>query len=236
MSEGHPEFNKALAQKAAEDWDKMRKQLRAGEVCPLWEGTGGTKWQPLLVEIHGEGAVFNFEGKTAPGVAEEGDQRLFHLQGGVITDGKVQLFGPTFLGTEPPPFDFTREYTVEEIPTVDLRLSELRGANVLRQLQILDTEEKASHDSVLFRATEFAGESGELCNLVKKLEREKYGWGGSTATSREVEDELADVQITLDLLAWKLRVNLSEATVRKFNADSEKRGLSARLEGINVPD
>lgn len=63
-----------------------------------------------------------------------------------------------------------------------------------------------------------AGEVGELCNLLKK----KYGRNESVPMA-EVAKEIADVQIYLDLLAARLRIDLGAATIQKFNETSTKK-------------
>ena len=80
-----------------------------------------------------------------------------------------------------------------------------------------------------FRAAELAGETGEACNIVKKIERANYGLRGSTATREQLAEELGDVLICLALLANAAGIDLESATVAKFNASSIKLGLDARL-------
>ena len=88
----------------------------------------------------------------------------------------------------------------------------------------------ASNDAgMMFDAVELGGEVGELLNVVKKLEREERGWRGSRAGPDDFADECADVLICLDKLARRRGVDLVAATVRKFNATSEKVGLPHRL-------
>jgi len=68
-----------------------------------------------------------------------------------------------------------------------------------------------------------AGETGELCNLLKKLRR------GDQVDMEDVADELADVICYADLTATRLGIDLAEAVRRKFNRVSEKRGSAVRL-------
>lgn len=82
---------------------------------------------------------------------------------------------------------------------------------------------------IMFDALELGGEVGELLNVVKKLEREDRGWRGSRATPEDFADECADVLICLDKLARRRGVDLAAATVRKFNATSDKVGLPHKL-------
>ncbi|WP_398473694.1 MazG-like family protein, partial [Tardiphaga sp.] len=55
--------------------------------------------------------------------------------------------------------------------------------------------------TVTYRANELAGEMGEACNIIKKLERERLGIRGSRATVEQLAEELADVVICADLIA-----------------------------------
>jgi NTP pyrophosphatase (non-canonical NTP hydrolase) len=81
----------------------------------------------------------------------------------------------------------------------------------------------------LFHATELGGEVGELLNIAKKLHREAMGWRGSRATEADLAEEIGDVLICLDKLAAQYNIDIADATVRKFNATSEKVGLPQRL-------
>jgi NTP pyrophosphatase (non-canonical NTP hydrolase) len=81
-----------------------------------------------------------------------------------------------------------------------------------------------------FRAMEFAGEAGELCNAVKKLVKEQRGIGTAKGDWQNIAEEIGDVMITLDLLANQLGLEIWPATVAKFNATTDKMGLKTRLE------
>jgi NTP pyrophosphatase (non-canonical NTP hydrolase) len=102
----------------------------------------------------------------------------------------------------------------------------LRDANRARHAEWF----KDKPVSLLFRATELAGEVGELCNAIKKLERERLGVKGTKATLQDVADELADVVISADLLGMQFGINIGEAIERKFNATSTKYKLKTRLQ------
>ncbi len=80
-----------------------------------------------------------------------------------------------------------------------------------------------------FRGNEMAGEVGEACNIIKKLERERHGWRGSRATRDQLADELADVVHTAVLCAITAGLDLESAVVAKFNTTSEKNGLATLL-------
>jgi NTP pyrophosphatase (non-canonical NTP hydrolase) len=77
--------------------------------------------------------------------------------------------------------------------------------------------------------TALTGEVGETANLLKKLRR------GDSVSMRDVADELADVQIYLDLLAAHLGVDLEHATISKFNEVSRKKGATTFLR-IETPE
>jgi NTP pyrophosphatase (non-canonical NTP hydrolase) len=74
------------------------------------------------------------------------------------------------------------------------------------------------------------GEVGEVANLIKRVEC--YGSlhkNGQVITTDEIGDELADIQAYLDLLAQHFGIDLGEATRRKFNAVSKRRGVEVFL-------
>lgn len=93
----------------------------------------------------------------------------------------------------------------------------LAEANKARD-ELWDPEHKITP---LFRATEFAGEAGEICNVIKKLEREKMGLRGSRDTIEHLASELADGMICLSLIAMQYGIDLDDAVANKFNATSE---------------
>jgi len=74
-----------------------------------------------------------------------------------------------------------------------------------------------------------AGEMGEACNIIKKLERERLGLPGSRASTEALADELADVIVYLDLIAAKAGIDLQAAIINKFNKDSVKHGFDVLL-------
>jgi NTP pyrophosphatase (non-canonical NTP hydrolase) len=105
-------------------------------------------------------------------------------------------------------------------------LEKLREANIVRQREWDANEEF----DLVFRAVEMAGEMGEACNVIKKLERERLGKRGSRATIAQLAEELADVIICVDLVAMDAGIDLVSAVRAKFNASSEKLGLATKLE------
>lgn len=81
-----------------------------------------------------------------------------------------------------------------------------------------------------FRGNELAGEVGEVCNVIKKLERERHGWRGSRDTKEHLAEELGDVIICASLVALESGIDLSEAVKAKFNSTSIKLDLPVLLE------
>lgn len=72
-------------------------------------------------------------------------------------------------------------------------------------------------------ATAVAGETGEMCNLVKKMRR------GEDIPIENVGKELADIVIYVDLLASRLGLDLSRCIVDKFNEVSVRVGSDVFL-------
>jgi|GEM_PF-303180 len=83
--------------------------------------------------------------------------------------------------------------------------------------------------------TALAGEVGELCNMIKKLQRvEKGGVDGGSSykasdiTREKMKEEIGGIAIYLDLLASLLDIGLEEAMVDTFNAKSKALGFPHR--------
>jgi NTP pyrophosphatase (non-canonical NTP hydrolase) len=94
----------------------------------------------------------------------------------------------------------------------------LRAANVARNSEWPG----ASRIDASFRGNELAGEVGEACNIIKKLERERLDIPGSWASSDRLADELADIIICVDLIGMHYGIDLRSAVFRKFNQTSAK--------------
>jgi NTP pyrophosphatase (non-canonical NTP hydrolase) len=101
----------------------------------------------------------------------------------------------------------------------------LRLANTARQAEW----DAGNQLTPAYRGNELAGEVGEACNVIKKLERERLGIKGSRDTVEHLAEELADVVICTDLIAMEFGIDLQQAVRDKFNATSEKVGLKTRL-------
>ena len=63
------------------------------------------------------------------------------------------------------------------------------------------------------------GEFGELANILKKVDRGDFLLSDKL---EDIEKELADIQTYLDILAFKLGVDLGTATIQKFNEISRR--------------
>ena len=107
----------------------------------------------------------------------------------------------------------------------DLSFRRLQEANDKRN-------EQWDPDGILngaFFGVELAGEVGEACNIIKKLERMRLKIPGSGATKESLGDELADVAICLCLVANYYHIDLENYIISKFNATSDKLGFSVKL-------
>lgn len=104
-----------------------------------------------------------------------------------------------------------------------LGLRELRRANYERQLALL--EHGTIRSSIEWSGSKHIEKvDDELAELVKAFA--DYRAGGSR---KALCDEIADVLICLDLFAMAFGVDLSEATVSKFNERSAEWGIPVRL-------
>jgi len=101
----------------------------------------------------------------------------------------------------------------------------LRAANELR-MQEWPGAEKVTP---AFQGNELAGEVGEACNVIKKLERSRLGIAGSKDTIEHLAEELADVVICVDLIASTYGIDLWSAVKSKFNGTSHMIGATVFL-------
>lgn len=102
----------------------------------------------------------------------------------------------------------------------------LRIANTFRQAEY-DPNSKLD---LSFRGNELAGEIGEACNIIKKLERERLGVVGSRATVHQLARELADGIICIDLVAAHQNISLWPVVVDVFNARSRQLNFKTFLD------
>ncbi len=117
-----------------------------------------------------------------------------------------------------------------------LDLAALRPLNVQRA-----TEGFKCYDNqpLTYWTTALAGEVGELCNMIKKMQRVERGGvdGGSSYSAKDItkemlQEEIGGIAIYLDLLASLLDISLEEAIIDTFNSKSEKYGFG---QFIKVP-
>ncbi len=118
-----------------------------------------------------------------------------------------------------------------------LRFDDLKRANLSRGTRW----HKGGLDewSVAQWAVAMAGEAGEVCNAVKKLDRIEDGIANLSEPSRQLSSreeaiaaigaEIADTVIYLDLLAQRLGLDMAEQIIRKFNKTSERYDFPERL-------
>lgn len=107
-----------------------------------------------------------------------------------------------------------------------LDLSALRPINVQRAK---DGFKCYDNQPLTYWTTALAGEVGELCNMIKKLQRVEKGGadGGSSYTAKDItkemlKEEIGGIAIYLDLLASLLEIDLEEAIMDTFNKKSVK--------------
>ena len=116
-----------------------------------------------------------------------------------------------------------------------LDLAALRPINVQRA-----TEGFKCYDNqpLTYWTTALAGEVGELCNMIKKMQRVERGGvdGGSSYTAKDIskemlKEEIGGIAIYLDLLASLLDISLEDAIIDTFNSKSEKYGFKQFIKG-----
>lgn len=118
--------------------------------------------------------------------------------------------------------------------TNGLTFNTLRSANLARLPEFKNAKGEPAHSqpdgSDWSRAQWFTavmGELGEAANLNKKVDR---GDLSMDEARQLIADELADVQIYLDILAYQCGVDLGKATRDKWNRTSAKVGCDIRIE------
>ena len=130
------------------------------------------------------------------------------------------------ISAPPPSATFHEAHMTKSQDIARREFYSLRGANVARDIEWNTGTERTS---LAFRGLELAGEAGEACNVMKKLERERIGIRGSRATTEQLAEELADVVICADLIAMDQGIDLNAAIAAKFNATSQKYKLKTRM-------
>lgn len=116
----------------------------------------------------------------------------------------------------------------------ELTFSALRRANLTRLPLFRNSRGEPAHSTpdgsdwcLAQWCNAVTGEVGEAANIIKKIER-----GDMTleAARPALARELADIQIYLDLLAFRAGVDLAEATAAKWDEVSARVGLPLRIE------
>ena len=117
--------------------------------------------------------------------------------------------------------------------TTSLTFEQLREANVARLAHFKNRHGALAHahptgsdwtPAQWLQAV--VGELGEYANLRKKVERGDYTLEEALPS---LADELADVVIYLDLLAYQMNIDLGQAVHDKWNRKSEQIGYGERL-------
>lgn len=108
----------------------------------------------------------------------------------------------------------------------------LREANIARHAEWVSGDYCNNHVTLSYRGNELAGEVGEVCNQIKKIERERMGRAGSRTTREAFLKELADAYICLDLICMDENISEDEmyrAIALKFNKTSRANGHKTLL-------
>lgn len=168
-----------------------------------------------------------------------------HLEREHVTDGSPCWCGPTIEdyrgGTVDPDavvpgVEATTGLSLQTPITTTslsaLTFYELRTANVARCTEVFHSVDAWTPERW---SNAMAGECGEVCNAIKKLNRVDDGTNTDKDPQTAVEclpliaDELADLVIYADLLAARLGIDLDYAIRSKFNRVSVVRGATQRL-------
>jgi len=92
-----------------------------------------------------------------------------------------------------------------------------------------------NHWSISDWAVAFAGEAGEVCDAIKKLNRLRDGiqqansHGDLTQHYEAIANEIGDAYLYLDLLAQALGMDIEECIKQTFNRVSVREGFEHRL-------
>lgn len=109
----------------------------------------------------------------------------------------------------------------------DLRYySSLQVACAARQLEW----KRGAELPLSYAGNELGGECGEAQNVIKKLERERYGLAGSRDTVEHLAAELADVLICVQLIANQLGIDMDLAVQTTFNKTSTANGFLTHID------
>lgn len=119
-----------------------------------------------------------------------------------------------------------------------LDLSAMRPVNVLRAKEGFKCYD---NQPLTYWTTALAGEVGELCNMIKKMQRVEKGGvdGGSSYSAKDItkemlKEEIGGIAIYLDLLASLLDIDLEEAIIDTFNSKSVKYGFNQFITPVQL--
>lgn len=117
--------------------------------------------------------------------------------------------------------------------TDGLTFNTLRGANIARLPQFKNSKGEPAHSqpdgsdwSISDWTEAVMGELGEFANLHKKFRR---GDIDQVTFDKEAKKEIADIQVYLDILSFRLGINLGQAVIEKFNEVSERVGSTVYI-------
>lgn len=106
---------------------------------------------------------------------------------------------------------------------------------LLRMLSVQRAKEgfkTYDNQPITYWTTAVIGEFGELCNMIKKMQRVQLGGvdGGHSYTAKNItpkmiREELGGTLLYIDLLASLLGVDLEEAITETFNEKSKELGF-----------
>lgn len=139
--------------------------------------------------------------------------------------------------------------------TNGLTFNTLRGGNVARLPQFKDALGRPAHSkedgsdwSIAEWLEAVTGELGEFANMHKKVRRGDFGvtavevysardmrrylnadWSEPEQVKVALGSELADVVIYLDILAFRLGIDLGAAVMAKFNETSSRVGATVNI-------
>jgi NTP pyrophosphatase (non-canonical NTP hydrolase) len=114
----------------------------------------------------------------------------------------------------------------------ELTFAQIRQFNIARDKEVFG---EFGTWSIADWAVAFGGEVGETLNKIKKL-RKAQGkhvmYSPESVTVDDIADELADVIVYMDILAYQLGIDLEVAYRKKFNKVSEAIGSTVKFEEI----
>lgn len=113
----------------------------------------------------------------------------------------------------------------------------LRKANKMRLPEFKNKLGEIAHKtgdvSDWSRSDWFEALIGELCEYSNFSKKYRRGDITKEEFLENAKKELADAQTYLDLLAWRLDIDLGGSTIEKFNEVSERIGGSIFIEDVN---